>query len=83
MARASEGQAGVSDHERFRLHVVDEAARLYRFNSSERRYHDACIAADAAVSELGGEWIVIDSASGWCVYDSRALKAKAPTRASE
>ncbi len=61
----------MTEHERFRLHFVDELARLYRFVSSDRRFHDVCIAADTARLERGGEWIVIDSSSGRCVYDSR------------
>ena len=65
--------ATVSDHERFRVHFVDDAARLFRFHTSDRKYADACLIADAARVELGGDWVIFDGVTGACVYDSRRL----------
>ncbi len=58
-------------HERFRILMVDEDARLYRFVSSDRSFHDACIIRDLLREWNGGHWIILDGPRGRCVADTR------------
>lgn len=70
----------MTEHERFHVREVDDAARRYRFVSSDRRFHDACIAADTARVEWAGHYVVTDSHRDHAiVYDSRRLERQRPT----
>ncbi len=65
----------MDQNERFHVRRVDFDRERYVLISSERKYHDACIAADAMRAEYGDHVVVTDARNGQrFVYDSRALK---------
>lgn len=58
--------------DRFEIREVIDERRVYRYVASARTYYDACLTADAALTALGGAWVVVDSRDGHRVlYDSR------------
>lgn len=59
--------------DRFEVRLVDIAERKYIYLSSDRTFHDACIQADYARTEIGGDFVVIDRPQRRIVYDSRRL----------
>lgn len=59
--------------ERFEVRWVDTTNRQYIYVSSDRTFHDACIQADFARVEIGGDFVVIDRTQRRIVYDSRLL----------
>ena len=66
------------DRERFEVRLVDNEKRVYRYVCSDRKYHDACIAADKGRVWLRCDFVVLDAHEGHRIlYDSRKL---APVR---
>lgn len=63
------------DRERFEIRRVDAERRVYVFVTSDRKYVDACIIADTAISRWGGDYVVLDGHEGCRVlYDSRLFR---------
>lgn len=55
---------------------VDTIKQAYRYIADVERYDWACLWADTAVVQLGGDFIVWDSHERRALYDSRAMPGK-------
>lgn len=68
--------AGKEQRYRWELRRVDTVKRCYTFVHDLRTYSEACLYADVAVRQLGGDFIVWDGVELRPIYDSRLMREK-------